>query len=85
MVGYLIFNNVYTTIASQKSLEVAGAPVSMGVLAGIIVGLWVSALIWERFHRIKLPTSLAFFSGRRFVPMINALVAAGVFWAWCSG
>ena len=30
--------------------------------------------MWERFHRIKLPTSLAFFAGRRFVPMINALV-----------
>src|SRR3954447_8882479 len=32
VVGYFIFNNVYTTIASQKGLEVAGAPVSMGVM-----------------------------------------------------
>jgi PTS system N-acetylglucosamine-specific IIC component len=72
VVGYLIFNNVYTTIASQKRFLVAGAPVSMGVLDGIIVGI-TAALLYQRFYRIKLPDYLAFFGGRRFVPIVTGL------------
>ena len=72
LVGYLIFHNVYTTIASQKSLEVAGQPVNMGVLDGILVGI-TAALLYQRFYRIKLPEYLAFFGGRRFVPIITGL------------
>jgi PTS system N-acetylglucosamine-specific IIC component len=72
VVGYLIFNNVYTTIASQKHFLVGGAPVSMGVLDGIIVGI-TAALLYQRFYRIKLPDYLAFFGGRRFVPIITGV------------
>ncbi len=32
-------------------------------------------LLWERFYRIKLPSWLAFFGGRRFVPIITAVAA----------
>jgi N-acetylglucosamine PTS system EIICBA or EIICB component len=74
VVGYLIFNNVYTTIASQKGLEVAGAPVSMGVADGIVVGI-TAALLYQRFYRIKLPDYLAFFGGRRFVPIITGVAS----------
>jgi N-acetylglucosamine PTS system EIICBA or EIICB component len=87
VVGYLIFNNVYTTIAGQKSLEVAGAPVSMGVMDGIIVGI-TAALLYQRFYRIKLPDYLAFFGGRRFVPIITGLattvlgVVFGLIWPY---
>jgi PTS system N-acetylglucosamine-specific IIC component len=44
-----------------------------GVLAGIAVGI-ISAALWQRFHRIKLPPYLAFFGGRRFVPIVTAFV-----------
>jgi PTS system N-acetylglucosamine-specific IIC component len=44
-----------------------------GVLAGITVGV-ISALLWQRFYRVKLPPYLAFFGGRRFVPIITAFV-----------
>jgi PTS system N-acetylglucosamine-specific IIC component len=49
------------------------------VLAGILVGIF-SAMLWQRFHRIKLPPYLAFFGGRRFVPIITAfaMTVAGV-------
>ena len=73
VVGYLIFHNVYTTIAGQKQFLVAGAPVSMGVLDGILVGI-TAALLYQRYYRIKLPDYLAFFGGRRFVPIITGLV-----------
>jgi PTS system N-acetylglucosamine-specific IIC component len=42
-----------------------------GVLAGIVVGI-ISAMLWQRFYRVKLPPYLAFFGGRRFVPIITA-------------
>jgi len=45
----------------------------MGVLDGIIVGI-TAALLYQRFYRIKLPDYLAFFGGRRFVPIITGLV-----------
>ncbi|MBF8189357.1 PTS transporter subunit EIIC [Nonomuraea sp. K274] len=53
------------------------------VLGGILMGL-VTALLWQRFHRIKLPSWLAFFGGRRFVPIITSIVALllGVVFGW---
>jgi PTS system N-acetylglucosamine-specific IIC component len=74
VVGYYIFNAVYTTIAGQKSMQVAGATVSMGVLDGIVIGI-TAALLYQRYYRIKLPDYLAFFGGRRFVPIITGLAA----------
>lgn len=53
------------------------------VLGGIVIGL-VAAVLWQRFHRIKLPSWLAFFGGRRFVPIITSIVALllGVLFGW---
>ncbi len=42
-----------------------------GVLGGICVGL-MAAVLWQRYHRVRLPAYLAFFGGRRFVPIIAA-------------
>src|SRR5438876_7982731 len=73
LVGILVFNGVFNTIIPQ----VGGKPdpnISMGVFSGIIVGL-VSAGLYRRFHDIRLPDYLAFFGGKRFVPIITALVA----------
>lgn len=52
----------------------AGTTVDFHVLGGILIGL-VTAFLWQRYHRIKLPPYLAFFGGRRFVPMVTALAA----------
>jgi len=57
-----------------------------GVLGGIVIGI-TAALLWQRYRRIKLPTWLAFFGGRRFVPIITAVVSMvlgvifGLVWA----
>jgi phosphotransferase system glucose/maltose/N-acetylglucosamine-specific IIC component len=45
-----------------------------GVLGGILMGL-LAAVLWQRYHRVKLPTWLAFFGGRRFVPIATAFAA----------
>ena len=38
----------------------------------------VSAYLWQRYHRISLPPYLAFFGGRRFVPIITAFAAVAI-------
>jgi PTS system N-acetylglucosamine-specific IIC component len=54
-------------------------------LGGIVIGI-VTALLYQRYYRIKLPTWLAFFGGRRFVPIVTsfaALLLGLVFgWVW---
>ena len=56
-----------------------------GVLCGILSGV-IGGLFYNRFYDIKLPDYLAFFGGRRFVPIISGfagLFLGGLFgWGW---
>lgn len=64
-----------------ESASVINADINMGVLAGIISGLIAGAL-YNRYHNIKLPDYLAFFGGRRFVPIVTGgvcLILAYIF------
>jgi len=64
-------------LASYKAKAIAKLSVPMGILSGLIGGNF-----YNRFHNFKLPDYLAFFAGRRFVPIIAGvagLVLAGVF------
>lgn len=45
--------------------------INYGVLGGIVIGL-TAALLFQKYYRIKLPQYLAFFGGRRFVPIVTA-------------
>ena len=47
---------------------------TLTVPAGILCGLLAGAL-YNRFHRINLPAYLAFFGGRRFVPILSGVAA----------
>lgn len=47
---------------------------TLTVPAGILCGLLGGAL-YNRFHRIDLPAYLAFFGGRRFVPILSGVAA----------
>ena len=78
LVGYLVLKNVLDVMATWFG---AGDPenptINYGVLGGIIIGV-VTALLYQRFYRIKLPIYLAFFGGRRFVPIVTAAAAVVV-------
>lgn len=54
-----------------------------GVLGGIMIGI-VAGMLWQKYHRIKLPQWLSFFGGRRFVPIVTAVTAMllGVVFGW---
>lgn len=53
------------------------AVAKLGVPLGIICGM-VSGLLFNRYANIKLPDFLAFFGGRRFVPIAAGTVALGI-------
>lgn len=72
LVGFLVFTGVWNVTIPQ----IKGAPdpsYTMGVLSGILTGL-TAAWLYRRFYDIRLPDYLAFFGGKRFVPIITALV-----------
>lgn len=85
VVGFVVFNSVVQSFAPITEMEGfqgfdenadwLKSPINWpySVLSGVIVGL-VTAVLWQRFHRIKLPQYLGFFGGRRFVPIINSVV-----------
>ncbi len=76
VVGYTVLTSVFKAMSPfvlDQPTDPAAKPalINYGVLGGIVVGI-TSALLWQRYHRIKLPPYLAFFGARRFVPIVVA-------------
>ncbi|MFK3969617.1 N-acetylglucosamine-specific PTS transporter subunit IIBC [Pseudomonas sp. NPDC087358] len=67
-IGYLVMTS---------TLKVLDPHIDMGMLAGIIAGLLGGAM-YNRFKDIALPEYLAFFGGRRFVPIVTGLSAVAL-------
>ncbi len=65
-------------LAAYKAKAIAKLSVPMGIMSGLIGGDF-----YNRFHTLKLPDYLAFFAGRRFVPIAAGL--AGLVLAWAFG
>jgi N-acetylglucosamine PTS system EIICBA or EIICB component len=61
--GYLVETAVMKDINDK---------LNMGVLSGVVAGI-VAGMLYNRFKDIKLPEFLAFFGGKRFVPIITGL------------
>lgn len=89
-IGFLIMHSTINAMLDIHGLLTPGAlpegalgmtfginSLQMGVFGGVIVGLGVAAL-HNRFYRIELPTTFAFFGGTRFIPIISAIVFVGV-------
>ncbi len=75
-VGYVI------QTAALKVLDPSG---DMGVLGGILAGT-AAGLLYNKYKDIRLPSYLAFFGGRRFVPIITGgaclLIACAAYFIW---
>jgi len=61
-----------------KQLKKAGVPI--GILSGIAAG-W----LYNRYSNIKLPDFLAFFAGRRFVPIVAGVAGLAIAFAFGLG
>ena len=64
-VGYMVMTAV---------VKIFDSTIDMQVLGGIIMGITAGTL-YNKYKAIKLPPFLAFFGGRRFVPIITGLFA----------
>jgi N-acetylglucosamine PTS system EIICBA or EIICB component len=77
--GYLVVEAVFESmspIVLNGVLDKAGeqAQINYSVFAGILVGL-VTAVLFDRYHTIALPSYLGFFGGRRFVPIVVSVTS----------
>ena len=78
MVGYFVMISTMGVMAAALGFEtklIMGIPsVDCGVLGGILSG-GMAAALFNKYYRIKLPSYLGFFAGKRFVPIVTALCA----------
>jgi PTS system N-acetylglucosamine-specific IIC component len=67
--------------AAFKAKELAKLSVPAGIISGVLGGV-----LYNRYSDIRVPSYLAFFGGRRFVPIasgVAGLIVAGLFgWGW---
>ncbi|MEV5730488.1 PTS transporter subunit EIIC [Streptomyces pharetrae] len=82
LVGFLVYKNVLTAFPITEAKVTKGTDVAATyndpkVFGGIIMGL-IAAVVWQRFHRTKLPDWLGFFNGRRLVPILMAFIGTAV-------
>ncbi|MBB5709914.1 N-acetylglucosamine-specific PTS transporter subunit IIBC [Sphingomonas xinjiangensis] len=56
------------TVAAWKAKAISRLDVPIGIISGLIGGTF-----YNRFSTIKLPEYLAFFGGRRFVPIVSGV------------
>ena len=92
-VGYLVASKGAEVLIAVPPSELAGftgaardlvsaafreqAIAKLSVLTGIVSGL-IAGAIYNRYRNIRLPEYLAFFGGRRFVPIASGFAALGV-------
>ena len=79
VIAYQVLVHVLEAVPVAFSFIGEDAKINMGVIGGIVAGV-VSAFLYERYHDIKLPDWLGFFSGKRFVPIVTsfAMVVVGL-------
>lgn len=68
-------------LSAVTGLSVEEIPVAFASIKNVFIGI-VSGIVggeaYNRFHKTELPQWLAFFSGRRLVPIVSALISVGI-------
>jgi PTS system N-acetylglucosamine-specific IIC component len=65
-------------VAAYKARQISKLSVPLGILSGVLGGA-----LYNRYSNVKLPSYLAFFAGRRFVPIVAG--GAGLVMAFAFG
>jgi N-acetylglucosamine PTS system EIICBA or EIICB component len=90
VISYFTLTNVtkqYWTMNLDKDIV---STLNISFLGGILAGL-IGGLCYNKFRKIKLPEFLAFFGGRRFVPIMSGLISVliaiplGMIWPAIQG
>lgn len=86
VIAYEVLIRILELVPGQFAFINDDVVLNMAVLGGIFAGGW-SAFLYKRYHNIKMPDWLGFFSGKRFVPIITAVttmvlsVFIGMIWS----
>lgn len=73
-INVLAPNNIALLLnQSVDKINPAFLAIQNNVLIGIIAGL-IAAFMFDKFSEVKLPQAIAFFSGKRLVPILTAIV-----------
>ena len=91
LVAFLVVTTMLSTntVALLQGVDVESVDAAFGKIdnafIGILSGL-IAAAMYNRFSHVKLPDFLAFFSGKRLVPIMSSIVMLGVsailFYIW---
>jgi len=80
-IGYLVMRATMAAMTAgggPRALELENVPaLDTGVFGGILAGA-LAAVAFNRYSRVVLPPYLGFFSGKRLVPVVTALLAIGL-------
>lgn len=83
VVGFVVLQGTLGTMAKYLGVTPAKVlgidSIDTGVIGGIVAG-GIAAFMFNRYYKIKLPSYLGFFAGKRFVPIATAFgaILAGV-------
>src|SRR5690625_2176182 len=91
LVAFLVVTTLLSTdtVAMLLSIDAEAVNPAFEKIAnqfiGIVSGL-VAAIMYNRFSHVQLPDALAFFSGKRLVPIVTAatmlIASAALFFIW---
>jgi PTS system glucose-specific IIC component len=78
IVGYVVLLATMGVLASMNGIDTHSImgikSIKTGVFGGIIIGA-TAAFLFNKYYKINLPDYLAFFAGKRFVPIATSFVA----------
>lgn len=72
VLAYQVLLGVLAKVPAAMPFIADNVTLKMGVLGGILAG-GVAAFCYNRYHDVKMPEWLGFFSGKRFVPIVTSL------------
>ncbi|MEJ8548368.1 N-acetylglucosamine-specific PTS transporter subunit IIBC [Brevibacillus borstelensis] len=86
VMAYQVLIGILAKVPAAMPFIDDNVELKMGVLGGILAG-GIAAFFYNRYHDIKMPDWLGFFSGKRFVPIVTSLsmvvigLVLGMIWA----
>ncbi|RCW77494.1 PTS system N-acetylglucosamine-specific IIC component [Saliterribacillus persicus] len=91
LVAYLVVTTLLSTntVALLQGVDPETVNAAFGKIGNQFIGILsgiIASIMYNRFSQVKLPAALAFFSGKRLVPIMTAasmlFVSALLFFAW---
>lgn len=79
LVGYLVITKLLSpeSVANLQQIPLEEVNLAFNGIKNVFIGILsggISAALYNRYSKVKLPDALAFFSGKRLVPILTAAV-----------